>query len=78
MKLENILPLDTVVKFGGDEIKLNGKISAITIRKNTIMYEISYWVMTDLKSQWFDEGDFEVINKKRKEKIGFKTHEEKT
>ena len=67
-----LLSIDTVVEFGDpNQKKINGWITAINIRKKTISYEISYWLLDDLKCVWLPESLFIVKDDSKKTKIGF-------
>lgn len=65
-----ILPIDTKVKFG-DEHQFSGKISAITLKRYSIVYEIKHWNERELKTIELTEHDFKVMSKAEKKEIGF-------
>lgn len=68
----DILPLGTKVQFGDSEQKIyKGKISAVTIRDNYIMYEITFWKDCESKTLWLQADEFDVSNKIKKTTIGF-------
>lgn len=70
MKLYNI---GTLVQFGDVAQKqMTGHISAITIRKTYVIYEISYWLLDDLKIIWLNEDQFIVKDTLKTNEIGFK------
>jgi len=64
-----LLNIGTIVKFGEDN-KIKGKISAITIRKNSVHYEISYWKLDESKTIWLNQEDLKIA-KVEKLTIGF-------
>jgi hypothetical protein len=65
-----LLKLDTRVKFG-ENYEFKGEISAITIRKNIIMYEVSFWKGDEPKTLWLREEHLKLIKKETMQKIGF-------
>jgi hypothetical protein len=65
-----ILPIDTKVKFG-DEGQFKGKVSAITIKRYSVVYEIKFWKEHELKTIDLIEQDFKVLSKAEKKEIGF-------
>ena len=61
LKEITVLPIETKVKFGDeDETLFKGKITAISIRKHTISYEI-----------WLPEEDFKCLKNTGRTGIGF-------
>jgi len=70
MKLYNI---GTLVQFGDAAQKqMTGHISAITIRKTYVIYEIAYWLLDDLKTVWLSEDQLIVKDTLKTNEIGFK------
>jgi len=70
MKDLNLLDIGTKVKFGEGD-KFNGDITAITIREDTIKYEISYWSDADIKTLWLSRSQFITSKKSKEVKLGF-------
>jgi len=70
MTLYNI---GTLVQFGDAAQKqMMGNISAITMRKTYVIYEITYWLLDDLKTVWLNEDQFIVKDGLKNNEIGFK------
>ena len=67
-----VIPLDTKVTFGDPEQPVfKGRITAITIRKFYVIYEISYWKEHEQKTICLYDHEFKVVEKVSKKEIGF-------
>lgn len=74
--MTNVFNIGTVVQFGDiSQKQMTGFISGITIRKTYVIYEISYWLLDDLKLIWLGEDHFTVKDTSKNKEIGFKKHE---
>lgn len=51
--------------------KVEGVITAISIRFNTVSYELSYFTRDEYKTAWLNESEFTTESKGRNE-VGFK------
>jgi uncharacterized protein YbcV (DUF1398 family) len=70
-----VLNIDTIVEFGDpNQKKVNGWITAVNIRKTNVLYEISYWLLDDLKCIWLPEHLLTIKDSSKKIKIGFTTN----
>lgn len=70
MKDLNLLDIGTKVKYGA-EYEYNGEITAITIRRDCVIYEITFWVDRDIKTIWLRLEQFTLNNKRKDGKLGF-------
>ena len=65
-----VYPLNTKVKFG-EEFNSKGEITAITLREDIIIYEISFWKGDEMKSIWLKERLFKTVKATKKIGLGF-------
>jgi len=70
MKDITIFPVGTKVKFGEDK-NIKGEISGITIREDTIKYEITFWRDIELKTIWLSVNQFTTDKRNKEVKLGF-------
>lgn len=67
-----VLPIDADVTFGDpDQHVFKGRITAATIRKYYVIYEISYWKENEQKTIALYDYEFKVVKKIKKKEIGF-------
>lgn len=66
----SVLNIGTSVTFGEDG-DIKGKITAVTIRETSTIYEITFWKADEIKAICLKESQFNVRKGYKTIKIGF-------
>ena len=69
-----LIPCGTKVQINQSNIE--GYVSAITIRYNSVVYEVTFIIGVEINREWFYEEQFTTIEKQElnsKKQVGFKT-----
>ena len=70
VKTTNVIPIGTRVRFG-DKEKYEGNITAITIKKYFVCYEVTFWKEHEQKVIGLYEEELEILGEIKREEIGF-------
>ena len=70
--ISGLIPLDTRVKFGGKEVRYEGKITAVTIRKIFVCYEVTFWKDYEQKTIGLYESELEILDETERNEVGFR------
>lgn len=72
MKEITVLPIGTKVTIGCERERIAAEVQAITIRGESVTYEVVWWSGRERKEAWIPAGQVNAVSDQPRMQVGFR------